>query len=202
MLFMNTLEAANRALFLAINGTPSTSGWIAVVAHICAKDLIVLIPLLLIGLWLTGRERAREAALHASLITLLALGVNFGIGLAWRHPRPFMVGLGYLFLPHAPTASFPSDHATICAAAALTLLASGLRRSGGAALLAGLAVAWARVFVGVHFPLDMLGAAVACLVYAATAPLWQWRGRVVTQAAVVRYRQWFALPIRLDWLRG
>jgi undecaprenyl-diphosphatase len=155
-----------------------------------------------VGLWLTGRGWRREVALRACLVTLLAFVANGLIGLAWPHPRPFVIGLGHLFIPHAPTPSFPSDHVTAFAAVALTLLAGGLRRWGVAVVVAGLAVAWARVFVGVHFPLDMLGAVVvACLAYAASAPFWWWRGSALTDAAIALYRRLLAWPISLGWLR-
>ncbi|MDR0479133.1 MAG: phosphatase PAP2 family protein [Burkholderiaceae bacterium] len=199
---MNTVEAFNQALFLSINGSAATPHWVVGLALVCAKYLVVLVPLLLVGMWLTGREEERGLALRSCLAILLALAVNGLIGLAWPHPRPFMIGLGHLFLPHAPSPSFPSDHATGIAALAVILLAGGQWWRGIVTVAVGVAVAWARVFVGVHVPLDMLGAVVVgCLVCAALAPLWRWRGRALTQGAVALYGQLFALPIRLGWLR-
>jgi len=199
---MNTLEAFNQALFLVINGNAATPHWVVELALVCSKYLAVLIPLLLVGLWLTGREWPREVALHACLVTLLALVANWGIGLAWPHPRPFVMGLGHLFMPHTPTSSSPSDHATAFAVVAITLLAGGLWRLGVLVVIAGLAVAWARVFAGIHFPLDMLGAVVvACLVYAVVTPFWWWRGSALTDAVIALYRRWCAPLIRVGWLR-
>jgi undecaprenyl-diphosphatase len=199
---MNTVESFNQALFLLINGSAATPHWVVSLALICAKYLAVLVPLVLAGLWLTGRDWPREVALRAALVTLLAFLVSFLMGLAWPHPRPFMIGLGHLFLPHAPTPSFPSNHATAFAAVALTLLAGGLRRLGLVVALAGLAMAWGRVFAGVHFPLDMLGAvALACLAYAVLAPIWWSFGTALTDALIAFYRRLFATPIRLGWLR-
>jgi undecaprenyl-diphosphatase len=199
---MNTAEAFNRALFLAINGSAATPHWIVGLALICAKYLAVLVPLLLVGLWLTGRDWQREMTLRACLVTLFALLINFLIGLVWPHPRPFAIGLGHLFMPHVPSPSFPSDHATAFAAVALALLAYKLRRLGLLTVIAGLAVAWARIFTGVHFPLDMLGAVVvASLAYAVVTPFWWSRGSALTDAAIALYRRWLAWPIRLGWLR-
>jgi len=199
---VNTVEAFNQALFLFINGNADTPGWVTGLALICAKYLAVLVPLVLAGLWLTGRDWPREVALRALLVTLLAFLASFLVGLAWPHPRPFMIGLGHLFVPHAPTPSFPSNHATAFAAVALTLLAGGLRRPGAVVALAGLAVAWGRVFVGVHFPLDMLGAvALAGLAYAVLAPIWWSCGTALTDALIALYRRLLAVPIRLGWLR-
>jgi undecaprenyl-diphosphatase len=113
-----------------------------------------------------------------------------------------MIGLGHTFLPHAPDSSFPSDHVTVLSGVALTLLLGGARRLGGLTVLAGAAVSWARVFLGVHFPLDMFGAlVVACVTYALIAPLWHLAGSAVTRWTVVVYRKLLAWPINLGWLR-
>ncbi|RKP48146.1 phosphatase PAP2 family protein [Trinickia fusca] len=199
---MQKIEALNQALFLTMNATPLTPTWLIRTASFIANDLIWLIPLALIGMWLTGGDRRRELAIRSCLVTAIALGLNQLIGLVWQHPRPFMIGLGHTFLQHAPDSSFPSDHGTIFAAVTLTLLVGGMKRLGGAALIVGLAVAWARVFLGVHFPLDMLGAvAVVCLIYGVLAPLWTLSGQAVTRLVVSLYRALLAHPIRSGWLR-
>jgi undecaprenyl-diphosphatase len=199
---LHDLEALNRALFLAMNATPATPGWLIGAASAIANGLIWSIPLMLVCLWLTGDAYRRETALKACAITLASLGVNQLIGLAWTHPRPFMIGLGHTFLAHAADSSFPSDHGTVFAAISLTLLLRGMRRLGAVMLAGGVAVAWARIFLGVHFPLDMLGAAcVAAIVHAALAPLWRHAGRPVTRLAVAAHRRLLAAPIRSGWLR-
>jgi undecaprenyl-diphosphatase len=199
---MTTLEAFNQALFLMINGTASTPAWQVGTALFIADYLIYLIPLLLVGMWLSGDERQRNLAIRASLAAMLGVGANQLIGLVWQHPRPFMIGLGHTFLPHAPDSSFPSDHATVFAGVALTLLFGGARRLGELTLLIGVAAAWTRVFLGVHFPLDIVGAvAVACVAYALIVPLWRLAGTPVTRSAIVLYRKLLARPIALGWLR-
>src|SRR5260370_10835711 len=164
---MNTLEAFNEALFLLINGTPATPAWLVGMAMLIADYVIYLIPLLLAGMWLWGSEAQRSLAIRACLVAMLGVGANQLIGLVWQHPRPFMIGLGHTFLPHAPDSSFPSDHATVFAGIALTLLLGGARWLGGLTLLAGVSVALARASLRAHFPLHMLGpAAAASLAYA------------------------------------
>jgi undecaprenyl-diphosphatase len=83
----------------------------------------------------------------------------------------------------------------------LTLLLGGVTRYGVAILLSGLAVAWARVFVGVHYPLDMVGAvAVACLAFLLIEPLWRLGGAMVTRGLITVYRKLLAWPIGRGWL--
>lgn len=199
---MNTLEAFNQALFLLINGTPATPEWLIGMAMLIAGYVIWLIPLLLGAMWLWGNEEQRNLALRACIVAMLGLGANQLIGVVWQHPRPFMIGLGHTFLPHAPDSSFPSDHATVLASVAVTLLSGGARYLGGLTLLAGALVAWARIFLGVHFPLDMFGAViVACIVFGLVTPLWHLAGNAITRCAIMLYRNLLSRPIALGWLR-
>jgi undecaprenyl-diphosphatase len=196
------LEVLNRTLFLAIDATPSTPAWRIAIASFIANGLIWSIPLILTGLWLSADPHRREAALRGCALALASLAVNQLIGLAWQHPRPFMIGLGHTFLAHAPDSSFPSDHATVFAALCVTLFAQRMNRVGLLTLAGGLAVAWARIFLGVHFPLDMLGAVcIVAAVHALTAPFWKYVGPPLTRWAITVHRRVFATPIRLGWLR-
>lgn len=48
------LENINYALFALINATPASSWWAIEVATFIAKDLIIIVPLLVVALWLWG----------------------------------------------------------------------------------------------------------------------------------------------------
>jgi undecaprenyl-diphosphatase len=55
---------------------------------------------------------------------------------------------------------------TVFAGIGITLLLGGEMTLGVLTLVLGFSVAWSRIYVGRHFPLDILGAvAVACLTY-------------------------------------
>lgn len=199
---MDAVETLNRTVFLAINGTPSTPHWLIVSGTLIADYAILLVPAMLVALWLTGADKRRALAVRACFVGLLALGINQVIGLVWYHPRPFVSATGHAFLAHAPDSSFPSDHVTLLSAISFTLLYGGKRGIGLLALFAGIAVAWARVFVGVHWPFDMIGAAiVAWLAYVIGSPFWRLGGMAVTRALIAMYRKVLAIPIGLRWLR-
>jgi undecaprenyl-diphosphatase len=71
---------------------------------------------------------------------------------------------------HTPhSGSFPSGHATIAFACA-TVIAWQVPRLAFPAFALAAAIAWSRVYVGVHWPLDVLGGA-ALGVLVATALL-------------------------------
>lgn len=199
---MLPIETLNRTLFLKLNAGAGAPPWLIDAAIGVADYLIYLIPLVLLGMWLAGGRMRRDLALKAVLVTLLALGMNQLIGLVWQHPRPFVVGIGHTWIAHAADSSFPSDHMTVFAAIGLSLLFAGAVRLAVAVLAAGCAVAWARIFLGVHFPLDMAGAvAVAAVAHAAVAPLWRVAGGRLTDWAEQLYRALFARPIAAKWVR-
>ena len=69
----------------------------------------------------------------------------------------------------------------------------------------GLAVviAWSRVYLGVHWPLDMLGGLLAGMIGCLSAQIiWQAVGSRLYQRLQLWYRICFALPIRKGWVRG
>lgn len=190
---MNQIEAFNRALFLYINGGDGTPAWLVQIAIVIADGMICLIPLLLVGLWLWGDHARRSLALKACLVALLGVAANQAIGALWPHLRPFMIGLGHTWMPHAADPSFPSDHMTVFAGVGLTLLFDGAAGWAILTLLVSVSVAWARVFLGVHFPLDMVGAVVvAALAYVVVTPPWRKMGGPLTHLAERLYRKGLA----------
>jgi undecaprenyl-diphosphatase len=171
---MHRLESLNRALFLRLNATASAPAWELRGAETAAVGLLYLLPLLLLGLGLLGDPDRRRRTARSVLAMCLGLGLNLAIGLAWPQPRPFMVPLGHTWIPHAPDPSFPSDHMTVFTTLALAFLADRDWKVGTPLLAAALLVAWARVFLGVHFPLDMLGSVlVSGLALVLLKPLWR-----------------------------
>ncbi|MSN25888.1 MAG: phosphatase PAP2 family protein [Geobacter sp.] len=161
------MEELNQALFLMINAPDHAQALLLAMARGVAEWSIWLIPLTLTFGWLRGDERLRKLMLMATASGLAGLLINQLIGLIWQHPRPFMIGLGHTFLAHAPDPSFPSDHLTLIWAVAFSLLLHERSRTAGLCLaLLGLPVAWARIYLGVHFPLDMAGAVLVALISA------------------------------------
>ena len=63
--------------------------------------------------WLRGGNATRKLLLEATAAGLVGRLFAHIIGLAWQHPRPFMVGIGRTLIPHAADSSFPSDHLTL-----------------------------------------------------------------------------------------
>ena len=159
------MPAWNRALFLLINASAHPPHAVVAVAKLFASSPVVVVPLLLVILWVWGRRSARGGLLAAAVATIIALGINVVLGAIYAEPRPFVIELGRTLIHHAADNAFPSDHATLVWALAAGLFTTGAARRWGLALaIYGLGVAWGRIFLGVHYPLDMIGSAVVAVV--------------------------------------
>ncbi|MFF2996225.1 phosphatase PAP2 family protein [Streptomyces sp. NPDC057950] len=135
--------------------------------------LAVFAVLMLVGWWRARHRSARAAvtALMVPVIVVVAYGVNSVFKLLVREDRPCQ-SLRVRTLEACPAPgdwSFPSNHAVIAAAAAVALLFVS-RRLGTVALVAACAMAVARVWVGAHYPHDVVaGVLVGTLIARASA---------------------------------
>lgn len=197
------MESLNQTLFLWLNAPEHPSALALTLAIFFAERLIWAVPLLIGIGWLRGSEDTRKTMLVATATGLLGLFLNQVIGLAWSHPRPFMIGLGHTLIPHVADSSFPSDHLTLWWAVAFSLLLQrGPRIAGIGLALLGVPIAWARIYLGVHFPLDMLGAAtVAALSSWLTLREARWYLEPSYRLATDIHRRFFGRLIALGWVR-
>lgn len=143
--------------FALLTAGPDASGWMIGLATLLASAVVPLVALGLLAAWIKGRDR--KQLLDAVASGLAGLGAVQVIGVLAYRPRPFELGLGRNLLHHLAENSFPSDHATLMFALAASFLLAG-RRIGLVLLVLAAAVGWARVWLGVHWPMDILGGAV------------------------------------------
>lgn len=182
--------------------TPASPQWAIEMAIFIAKDLILIVPLLVVTLWLWGPAQ-RQMVFKLMLALTISLTVSWAIGHLYPHDRPFVAGVGYNFLHHAADDSFPSDHGTVSFTFALAFLFWHRLWSGALLMAIAAAIAWSRVYLGVHWPLDMVGGLLAgmcgCL---GAALIWHTFGPALYHQLQRLYRLCFSLPIRKGWVRG
>lgn len=159
------MQGFDTNLFLAMTGTHQSPGWIVVLAVYLATAVVPLVLALIVIAWTRARAGWRPTLLDAVAAGAAGLALVQVIGWLHYRPRPFESGLGSNLLGHLPENSFPSDHATLMFSIAFGLLvAAPLRRAGFVLMGLALAVSWARVFLGAHYPSDILGGAVLAMI--------------------------------------
>ncbi|MFJ4940770.1 phosphatase PAP2 family protein [Streptomyces pseudovenezuelae] len=135
-------------------------GWLdGAVSFWSTYGLAVFAVLAIVGWWFArrGGDAAAVRALAVPVVVVVAYGVDFLLKLAVREDRPCQ-SLRVTTLETCPAPgdwSFPSNHAAIAAAAAVALLFVS-RRLGAVAAVAALAMAVSRVWVGAHYPHDVV----------------------------------------------
>lgn len=148
------------SLYRSVNRLADRTTWAHSIVRTYAKDGIAIFAVLLVIGWLIERRRndvaGVAAVIGAGFATLLAVGLVQFIGHAVDRARPYSaMPTSHLLVAKTNDFSFPSDHASAVGAVAVGLLLVH-RRLGAAACVLALAMAFARVYVGAHFPGDVV----------------------------------------------
>ena len=148
------------AVFYAINGGAATAHWLVVAAVWASKGLPVLAAAALLLACIAGprqqQRQWRRMLLLCAASLLLTWCMVHGIRASMPLPRPAALGLGIQWISHGIRPGFPSMHAAGSMALVAALCFAGAWRYALVALLPALAVVWSRVFLGVHFPSDVV----------------------------------------------
>ena len=159
-------------IFQAINDFAGRSGILDNLMLGLAKYGVVLMALPLLYMWFKGDDSSKKAALLSLLSMAAALLINQVIGHFYFRPRPFAAHEVNLLVERSPDPSFPSDHSAFVFGIAWLLFIKD-KKIGAVALALGALVGISRIFIGTHYPGDVLGGALIGL--AAAALVWQLR---------------------------
>ena len=91
------------------------------------------------------------------MIVLFSLLLSDIIEFFYHHPRPFQLDLGHKLIGHGSSSSFPSQHTLTIVIISFSYLLAGFKKIGIIGLIFSAIVGLSRVFVGVHFPFDVIG---------------------------------------------
>lgn len=136
----------------SIHGLTGQSAVLDTLMRIVADYMVYGIVAVLALPWL-HRDGLR-AGLGFGLGAAAALGIGAVLGAVLVEQRPFVTGHFVPLIAHAADSSFPSDHLLVLGALTGACWMAA-RRLALVALGLSILVAVARVFVGVHYPIDV-----------------------------------------------
>jgi len=153
-------QGLNWYLARAMNGLAGHLPVVDVAAALVADDLIFLLLLSVVVWWFlpSSDDAGKRVALATVGAVVLGQVVNLAIGHFVFVLQPFVAHQVHLLVDAARDSSFPSDHATASFSVATAALL--WRMPGRRLLLLGaVLIALARVYVGAHYPDDVVAGA-------------------------------------------
>jgi undecaprenyl-diphosphatase len=148
--------------FLDVNDFARHTSWLHGVLSGYATYGVVLFAVLLIAGCLYARSKGRLPLMASALWAAGGMGVAIALNQLVIHaanePRPFVALKQFNVLTlvhHTADPGFPSDHAVMAGAVAAGLVLVS-RTLGWIATAAAILIAFARVYIGVHYPQDVL----------------------------------------------
>ena len=122
----------------------------------------VIFALFLVGIWFNGSEqKERVVNQHIVIFSIISLAfvnwIVFVINAYLFRPRPFENEQISLIFYEATDSSFPSNALAVLFAISITTLITN-RRYGISLMILSIVYGISRIYVGVHYPLDILSA--------------------------------------------
>lgn len=168
------------SLYHAINEFVADHAWLGRFLAVVETWAVPLLALATFALWLLARPGAdrkwKLASASALASAALALLINQVIGKFWHRERPFAAHpSAHVWGSRSHDPSFPSDHASAAFAIGFAVFLFD-RVVGSIFLLAATVIGVGRVFIGAHYPADVLagvlvGLGAALLVVRVARPL-------------------------------
>lgn len=153
------MEKFNQTTFLLINQYAGKNNVLDFILISAAEAMPYIFIAVLIYLYFNSNIERKSASINAGFSVLLGMLISYVISIFYEHPRPFVENLGTQLIEHAPDSSFPSDHTTFIFSIAIMLLSNKTTRGLGKVLFAlSFVSGLSRVYSGIHFPLDIVGA--------------------------------------------
>jgi len=155
------MSALNQSLFVWIHNFSGRWAVLDYFAIFCAEWLpyILFAAFLLLVAYQLGSRRKLYLFAEGALAVILSRGIiTTTIQFFYYHPRPFEV-YGFAPLIAESGSSFPSGHAAWFFALAMAVWFAN-RKWGWWFFAAATLIGIARIYAGVHWPLDIIGGAV------------------------------------------
>ena len=159
-----------RAMMLWIDrGVPVAFDWLMLGLPWLGTNLTLLPTIALVSFWLWRKKRRGELALQLIIVSLGSLIVNAALKDAFDRPRPEL----WEHRGQYAWSSYPSGHAIVCVSVFFTIALMLFRERGwrwpfALATTLMVVVLYSRLYLGVHWPTDVVGGVLIGLVWLAT----------------------------------
>ncbi|MFP3014615.1 MAG: phosphatase PAP2 family protein [Arsenophonus sp.] len=177
------------------------------IAIFLAKRLILIFPLIIIAFWIWGPSKnllfQRKFIYKTAIALIVSLSISSLIRIIFPQDRPFMLGnVGHYFLIHDNTPSFPSNHATVAFTFAFGFLFWLRNWIGLLLFIPAFTIVWARIFLWVHWPLDMVGAFLVSIISCGVSQIiWKIGGHKLLPYIIKSYQILFYFLIKKGWMK-
>ncbi|EJR63268.1 hypothetical protein IIO_02365 [Bacillus cereus VD115] len=191
----------NYTVFQWINNLAGTSTLLDKVMIVITNSAAYVAILFMLILWFNNGKRENAirkqyTVLYTTLSVSIALLVNVLIHAVYYHPRPFVSHDVHQLVPHAADSSFVSDHSVLVFSIACVFMLRG-EKLKYVALIWAVLVGISRLYVGVHFPLDVIGAAVITII---TSSLLLQNKRIFEPIAKLVFKMYALVARRIPFL--
>ena len=181
---IKTMNPLDITIFRSINNLSDLYPFLNSIMIFFAEYSLYLLALYLILSWFLGPNKSKNRLTLLSCVIAFAGSFLVGklVGHFITHPQPF-VTLDHVhqLIHHGINNSFPSDHTILFFSIAFTLLFFNKGRKGLIAIIFASIVAISRIWVGVHFPSDILASIIISFFIAYLVYLFAIQNKLLTR---------------------
>lgn len=151
-------QSWSTTLFLQINARVGKWTLLDRLLIFCAHYLVGVLLLVLLISWIREGTIFFES-IRLAVEIIAAMSISYMFAFLWKHPRPIMQlpNIRVLIRTLGTWKSFPSDHTIVATIFAYSALGTFSPLPLSLFVLACISVAFARIWVGVHYPRDIVG---------------------------------------------